>query len=227
MTFVPRWVGVLARSQRDREGAPRLAVVVTVTLCVASSTVRMFAGPVAKSRVRLSSKASPRAGRQPLHRQVHVDPRMRRPVVLQPVVGLDRMTRDPVLPLEVPATADLTSVHGHLVASANARASLIGRERNAMIGIPTPTCAPSPNFNDTCTGLPAGLAGAVDDAAGRGRRAGAVARADCVAVLVVPIPRRSTRTPRRQTRRPPRAVIRPRVTGSDGARSAEISPGPP
>jgi hypothetical protein len=30
-----------------------------------------------------------------------------------------------------------------------------------MIGIPTPTCVPSPNWSETCTGLPVGLAGAL------------------------------------------------------------------
>ena len=58
-----------------------------------------------------------------------------------------------------------------------------------MIGIPTPTCTPSPNFNDTCTGLLAGFGGAVVvallDALDEPEP---LDPDDCVAVFVVPDP---------------------------------------
>src|SRR3954471_17220871 len=95
----------------------------------------------------------------------------------------------------------------------------MGRDRNAMIGIPTPTCCPSPSAVDTCTGTPGFAELDVEDAGADDGAPdsvpGAFAERVWVTVTGEPLPLEL----QAETPNAPTAMRAPRIAADRGERS--------
>jgi len=113
-TFVPVKVGVEAFPKETGKSNFAAPSVVSVSRSVAPSTVVMFLAPVVHLQGQAVVEDQAGSGGQALNGQIEGNGRVRRPIVLQAIVGLQWITGIDPGPTEEPGPRRHRTVHGHL-----------------------------------------------------------------------------------------------------------------